>query len=125
MTTFSATSGYYAGVGSDATDAAAVRYTASNYTYNVAQAIRLDTTYRPVIYCVGLNWDPAAFPSEEPLDADLLATLANDPSYTSAGKPSGVYQAGQTDGKYYNVTYSGLGAALSDIAGQILRLSAH
>ena len=59
------------------------------------------------------------------LAGDFLATLANDQSYTSAGKPSGVYQAGQTPGKYYNVTYSGLGAALSDIAGQILRLSAH
>jgi hypothetical protein len=36
-----------------------------------------------------------------------------------------VYRAGQTPGKYYDVSYSGLGAALQDIAGQILRLSAH
>ena len=65
-------------------------------------------------------------------DDDYLATLANDPNYVtkaplgsiySAGQS--VYHAGQTPGKYYDVSYSGLGAALQDIAGQILRLSAH
>jgi len=35
-----------------------------------------------------------------------------------------VYQPGQTAGKYYNVTYNGLAAALQDITGQILGLSA-
>jgi hypothetical protein len=131
VTQFDAATGYYPANGAfprtatDATDAASVRYTSSNYAYNVAQAMRTDTTLTPVIYCIGLNWDPAAFPTEEPLDADFLATLANDPDYKSTGKPSGVYQTGQTSGKYYNITYSGLGAALQDIAGQILRLAAH
>jgi len=110
---------------SDATDAIAVRYTSFNYAYNVARAIRQDTTTSPVIYCIGLNFDTSAYPNEEPLDADFLATLANDPNYRSTGKSSGVYQAGQTPGKYYDVSYSGLAAALQDIAGQILRLSAH
>jgi hypothetical protein len=123
-TTFLSTTGYYAG-GSGATVAANIRYAASNYAYNVAQAIRQDAATAPVIYCIGLNFDTATYPNEEPLDADFLATLANDPTYRSAGKPTGVYQAGQTPGKYYDVTYSGLDAALQDIAGQILRLTAH
>jgi hypothetical protein len=87
-----------------------VRYTSFNYAYNVARAIRQDTTTSPVIYCIGLNFDTSAYPNEEPLDADFLATLANDPNYRSTGKPSGVYQAGQTPGKYYDVSYSGLAA---------------
>lgn len=124
VTSFTANSGYYS-TSSDATDAVAVRYTSFNYAYNVARAIRQDTTTSPVIYCIGLNFDTSAYPNEEPLDADFLATLANDPNYRSTGKPSGVYQAGQTPGKYYDVSYSGLAAALQDIAGQILRLSAH
>ena len=124
-TTFSSASPYYATTPTDATIPAHVRYAAGAYAYNVAQAIRQDTTLAPVIYCVGLNFDTASYPNEEPLDADFLATLANDPTYKSTGKPSGVYQAGQTPGKYYDVTYSGLAAALEDIAGQILRLAAH
>jgi len=124
VTSFTAGSGYYAAT-SDLTDAVQVRYTAFNYAFNVAKAIRQDATNAPVIYCIGLNFDTSAYPSEEPLDADFLATIANDPNYRSTGKPSGVYQAGQTPGKYYDVSYSGLESALQDIAGQILRLSAH
>ena len=123
-TTFPGATGYYA-AGTDATNSVDIRYTAFNYAYNVAQAVRQDTTLAPVIYCVGLNFDKTIYTSEEPLDADYLATLANDPNYKSTTKPSGVYQAGQTPGKYYDVSYSGLGVALQDIAGQILRLSAH
>jgi len=124
QTTFASTSGYYSG-GANATVPANVRYAAFNYAYNVAKAIRQDATYTPVIYCVGLNFDTSSYPNEEPLDADFLATLANDPNYSSSTAPSGVYQPGQTPGKYYNVGYSGLAAALQDIAGQILRLAAH
>jgi hypothetical protein len=98
----------------------------------VAQAIRQDTSLAPVIYCIGLNFDTSLYPSEEPLEADYLATLANDPNYVTKGTVGSiyaanqsVYRAGQTPGKYYDVSYSGLGAALQDIAGQILRLSAH
>jgi hypothetical protein len=102
-----------------------VRYAAYNYAFNVAKAIRQDTTYQPVIFAIGMNFDSPTYPAEEPLDADFLATLANDPSYTSATKPSGIYQTGQTPGKYYNVTYDGIAGALQDITGEILRLSAH
>ena len=125
QTTFTSTSGYYSGGGTNVSSYTAVRYAAFNYAANVAAAIRTDTTYSPVIYSVGLNFNAASFPNEEPLDADFLAVLANDPSYTSAGKPNGVYQSGQTPGRYYDVTYSGLAAALSDITSQILRLAAH
>jgi hypothetical protein len=130
-TTFNAATGYYS-AGTDATNSVNIRYSAFNYAYNVAQAIRQDTTLTPVIYCVGLNFNTTQYPSEEPLEADYLATLANDPSYVTKGTVGSiysagqsVYQAGQTPGKYYDVSYSGLGAALQDIAGQILRLSAH
>jgi hypothetical protein len=130
-TTFNASPGYYS-AGNDATNSVNVRYTAINYAYNVAQAIRQDTSLAPVIYCIGLNFDTSLYPSEEPLEADYLATLANDPNYVTKGTVGSiyaanqsVYRAGQTPGKYYDVSYSGLGAALQDIAGQILRLSAH
>jgi hypothetical protein len=131
QTTFNAATGYY-NPGNDATNSVDVRYTAINYAYNVAQAIRQDTAISPVIYCIGLNFDTTTFNTEEPLEADYLATLANDPNYVTKGTVGSiyaagqsVYHAGQTPGKYYDVSYSGLGAALEDIAGQILRLSAH
>lgn len=135
-TTFSSTTGYFTGggtniSGSGSNPALSVRYAAFNYAYNVAQAIQKDTTYAPVIYCVGLNFDTTKYTTEEPLDADFLATVANDPSYVSQGidakfpKGSSVYTKGLTPGRYYDVTYSGLAAALEDITSQILRLAAH
>lgn len=123
VTTFASTTGYYSGGGSATNNAVSLRYSAFNYADNVAKAIRLDTTYKPVIYAIGLNFDTTTYPNEEPLDADFLARLANDPSYKSPTTGLGVYQAGQTAGKYYNVTYNGLAAALQDITGQILRLA--
>ena len=85
----------------------------------MATTIRQDTTIRPVLFVIGLN-EPAG--TGEPLDADFLARLANDPVYTDVNGIS-VYQQGQTAGKYYNVNSSDLGAAFQDIASQILRLS--
>jgi hypothetical protein len=125
QTTFSSTTGYFSNPSPVVSSPTNVRYAAFNYADNVAKAIRTDTTYTPVIYCVGLNFNTATYPDEEPLDADFLARLANDQDYKSATAPNGVFQAGQTPGRYYDVTYSGLGAALSDITSQILRLSAH
>jgi hypothetical protein len=134
VTTFSSTTGYLPGGGtslSSATAAKSLRYAAFNYAWNVAQAIQKDTTYSPVIYCVGLNFDTSKYPNEEPLDPDFLAALANDPTYVSQGidakfaKGASVYTPGQTPGRYYDVTYSGLAAALEDITSQILRLAAH
>jgi hypothetical protein len=123
VTTFPSTTGFYTGGGNATNNAVSLRYAAFNYADNVAKAIRMDTTYKPVIYAIGLTFNQATYPNEEPLDADFLARLANDPSYISPTTGLGVYQAGQTAGKYYNVTYNGLAAALQDITGQILRLS--
>jgi hypothetical protein len=125
--TFPSTTGYphppSTGGGTATNDPQDLRYTAINYADNVATAIRTDPTYKPVIYAIGLNFDTAAYPTEEPLDADWLARVANDQNYRSALKPAGVFQVNQTAGKFYLVTYLGLGAALRDITSQILRLS--
>jgi hypothetical protein len=127
QTTFASTTGYSRalGGGSDPMNAVSVRYSAVNYADNVATAIRTDTTYKPVIYTVGLNFDPTAYPTEEPLDKDWLARVANDFNYRDSVTGLRVYQSNQTQGKYYDVTYSGLKAALQDITGQILRLAAY
>ena len=123
-TTFPSATGFYTPLpDSNVSDAVSVRYAAFNYADNVATAIRTDTTYSPVIYCIGLNFDTAANPNEEPLDADWLARVANDPNYKNSVTGLPVFQAGQTPGAYYNVTYSGLAAALANITGQILRLA--
>jgi hypothetical protein len=72
-----------------------------------------------VLFVIGLN-QPAS--GGEPLDADWLARVANDPQYKDVNGNS-VYQSGQTAGVYYNVSSSGLSGAFQDIASQILRLS--
>jgi Flp pilus assembly protein TadG len=123
QTTFNSTTGYFTGGGTAVSSPTAVRYAAFNYADNVATAIRQDTTFRPVIYAIGLNFSTSTYPNEEPLDADWLARVANDPDYKNSVTNLPVFQAGQTPGKYYNVTYSGLAVALADITSQILRLS--
>ena len=115
----SRTGPYYQGEGTRTDDPRAVRYAAFNAAYNMATTIRQDTTIRPVLFVIGLNEPPAA---GEPLDADFLVRLANDPVYTDVNGIS-VYQQGQTPGKYYNVNSADLGAAFQDIASQILRLA--
>ena len=115
----STTGPYYQGEETRTDNPRAVRYAAFNAAYNMATTIRQDTTIRPVLFVIGLN-EPAG--TGEPLDADFLARLANDPVYTDVNGIS-VYQQGQTAGKYYNVDSSDLGAAFQDIASQILRLA--
>jgi len=122
QTTFGSMTGYVNAPDSTTSNPTSIRYAAYNYADNVATAIRKDTTYKPVIYAVGLNFDTGSYPSEEPLDADWLGRVANDPSYTGTHGQS-VFQTGQTSGAYYNVSYSGLAAALHEITGQILRLA--
>jgi len=113
----STTGPYFTGEGTSTSNPRAVRYAAVNAADNMATKIRTDTTIRPVLFVIGLNEDKG-----EPLDADWLARVANDPIYTTS-LGSSVYQTGQTAGKYYNVTSSDLGAAFKDISSQILRLS--
>ena len=113
------TRGYYLSPGNSMSDPQSLRYSSFNAAFNEAATIRKDTTLRPVLFVIGLNEPPTG---GEALDADYLATLANDPNYKdSNGNP--VFQSGQTPGMYYNVTGSGLAAAFQDIASQILRLS--
>ncbi len=106
------------GAGQSLSDPLSIRYAAFNAADNMATTIRQDTTIRPVLFVIGLN-EPAA--GGEPLDADWLARVANDPSYIDSHGNS-VFQSGQTSGMYYNVSGAGLAAAFQDIASQIVRL---
>lgn len=109
----------YMGEGQSTSDPRAIRYASFNAADNMATTIRTDTTLSPVLFVIGLNEPPAG---GEPLDADWLARVANDPSYRdSLGNP--VFQTGQTPGAYYNVSASGLASAFQNIASQILRLA--
>ena len=74
--TYSTTGSYYTGEGQNINDPRAVRYAAFNVADNMAQAIRTDSTLHPIIFVIGLNET-----SGEPLDADWLARVANDPTY--------------------------------------------
>ena len=117
---YSTTTPYKTGEGTNTDDPRAIRYAAYNVADNIATIIRQDTVIRPTIFVIGLNESTG-----EPLDADWLARVANDPSYRDAGNNS-VFQAGpptQTSGMYYNVTTSSLSTAFDKIASQILRLS--
>jgi hypothetical protein len=113
-----------------------MRVAAYNVADNIATMIRSDTTFNPIIYVIGLN-EPG---TEEPLNADWLARVANDPDYRTVGSdvsgltPLTYPTAGlpvlntsttpkQTQGKYYNVTAATLPQAFQQIAAQILRLS--
>lgn len=114
---FSTISGVYPGPGNSVNNPQSVRYAAFNVADNIATAIRQDTSIRPVMFVIGLNESTG-----EPLDADWLARVANDPTYKDSSGNS-VYQSGQTAGMYFNVSASGLGGAFQEIASQILRLS--
>ena len=107
------------GQGQSLSNPLALRYASINAADNVATAIRRDTTIRPVLFVIGLNQPPAA---GEPLDADWLARVANDPIYKDVNGNS-VFQKGQTSGMYFNVTSTGLDNAFQQINSQILRLA--
>lgn len=100
-------------------DPRAVRFAALNAADNQATKIRQDTAIRPVLFVIGLNEPPAG---GEPLDADWLARVANDPLYKDSFGNS-VVQSGQTKGKYYNVNAAGLAGAFQDISSQLFRLA--
>src|SRR6185437_10054433 len=103
--TYSTTGPFYVGEGQSVNDPRAVRYAAFNVADNMATAILSDTALHPVLFVIGLNES-----SGEPLDADWLARVANDPTYIDSNGHS-VFQTGQTSGTYYNVSASGLSSA--------------
>jgi Flp pilus assembly protein TadG len=114
---FSTISGRFPAPGNSMSDPQSVRYAAFNVADNIATAIRQDTSIRPVLFVIGLNESTG-----EPLDADWLARVANDPTYKDSSGNS-VFQTGQTSGMYFNVSASGLSGAFQEIASQILRLA--
>jgi Flp pilus assembly protein TadG len=114
---FSTITGVYPAPGNNTNSPRSVRYAAFNVADNIATTIRQDNSIRPVLFVIGLNESTG-----EPLDADWLARVANDPAYKDTNGNS-VFQAGQTSGMYFNVSASGLSGAFQQIASQILRLS--
>jgi Flp pilus assembly protein TadG len=108
----------FTGAGNNTNSARAIRYASFNVADNIATVIRKDTFLNPVIFVIGLNNNNG----EEALDADWLARVANDKDYIDAGGHH-VFQASQTQGQYFDVNAGGIGAALQQIASEILRLS--
>jgi Flp pilus assembly protein TadG len=75
-----------------------------------ARTIRNDTTYKPIIYTIGLGGT-----SSQPIDDELLERIANDPRSTS-------HDSSNT-GEYIPCTAAGLASAFQQVASQILHLS--
>jgi len=125
-TGISTQTGYYNAPGTSMTDPRSVRYASFNVADNIATLIRKDTTLSPMMFVIGLNYTGT---STEPLDADWLAHLANDPTYVTVGSDTNVvaaghsvYQSGQTTGMYCNSTKSTLSTCFSDVTSALLRL---
>jgi Flp pilus assembly protein TadG len=119
-------SGYYPNPGTNSNDPRSVRYAAFNVADNMATMIRTDTTLSPMLFVIGLNYTTGL---SEPLDADWLARLANDPNYVTVGtdptiKAAGlsVYQNGQTPGMYCGGTVTTLGVCFAQVTSSLLRL---
>jgi hypothetical protein len=130
-TGFATQTGYYQSPsntpGQSMDDPQSVRYAAFNVADNMAAKIRQDTTLKPMLFVIGLNYTVG---TEEPLDADWLARVANDPNYVTVGTDTNViganhsvYQAGQTPGMYCNSTPATLQACFAQVTSQLLRLS--
>lgn len=126
-TGISTQTGYYTSPGTSMSNPQAGRYAAFNYADNIATLIRQDTTLQPMIFVVGLNYTDQL---TEPLDADWLARVANDPNYVTVGSDPlrlgaghSVYQPGQTPGMYCNSTPSTLSACFAQVSDSLLRLT--
>jgi hypothetical protein len=75
---------------------------------------------------IGLNYSDEV---TEPLDADWLASLANDPNYVTVGSDTNVIGSGysvynktQTPGMYCNSTPATLQVCFQQVTSQLLRL---
>jgi hypothetical protein len=93
----------------------------ANALDNQATVIRTNTTFKPMIYTIGLNTDPTGL--DRP-DEQLLKKIANDPSLaTSPNSGPQIYQnqINQPRGIYVNAPdASQLGAAFETIATHIV-----
>jgi hypothetical protein len=93
----------------------------ANALDNQATTIRSNTTFKPMIYTIGLNTDPTG--NDNP-DEQLLRKIANDPSLATAPNSGPqIYQNQKTQprGIYVNAPdASQLGAAFETIATNIV-----
>jgi hypothetical protein len=126
-TGLSTQSGYYTSPGNNMLDPQSGRYAAFNVADNMAKLIRSDTTLSPMMFVIGLSYSGTA---TEPLDADWLARVANDPTYVTVGSDSNivaagnsVYQSGQTPGMYCNSTKATLSTCFAQVTNALLRLT--
>lgn len=126
-TGISVQTGYYPNASTSMTNPEAGRYAAFNYADNIATLIRQDTNLKPMIFVVGLNYSDQL---TEPLDADWLARVANDPNYVTVGSDptvvasgQSVYQSGQTPGMYCNSTTSTLSSCFAQVSNALLHLT--
>lgn len=127
-TGLSTQSGYYTQACTTMSDPKCGRYAAFNAADNMAKLIRKDTKLQPMLFVIGLNYSGT---STEPLDADWLARVANDSTYTvqaadsDAGVTVGqrVYQSGQTPGMYCNSTKATLSVCFAQVTNALLRLT--
>jgi Flp pilus assembly protein TadG len=102
----------YSGLGKIRTDTPqSITHAAENAADAQAQTIRNDTTYKPIIYTIGLGGT-----SFQPIDDELLERIANDPRSTN-------YNSAQSTGEYIPCTAAGLASAFQQVASQILHLA--
>jgi Mg-chelatase subunit ChlD len=89
-----------------------VRWASFNVADSMAQTIRNDATYTPVIYTIGLQGNESML-----IDQDFMERLANDARASN-------YDATKPQGEFILATgTAGLAQAFQQIASQILRLS--
>ncbi len=91
----------------------AITHSSTNAADNAAFRIRSDTSYAPLIYCIGLGGTDTF----GPVDPVFLNRVANTPQSTSYDftKPSGIY--------VYAPTSAQLSSAFETVVSEILRLS--
>ena len=123
----STTNGYYNSNCTTISNPVCGRYASFNVADNIATLIRKDTTLKPMMFVIGLNYTDNG---TEPLDADWLARVANDPNYVTVGSDTNiiaagnsVYQTGQTPGMYCNSTMATLQSCFAQVTSQLLRLT--
>jgi Mg-chelatase subunit ChlD len=126
-TGISTQTGYYTSPGTTISNPVSGRYAAFNVADNMATLIRQDTTLKPMMFVIGLSYGNTV---TEPLDADWLARVANDPNYVTVGSDTNVaaagqsvFQASQTPGLYCNSTPATLPVCFAQVTNALLRLT--
>ena len=92
---------------------AAIQHSSANAADDAAARIRADTTYTPVIYCIGLG-GTVTTGQVDPVFLNRVANTLQSTSY-NASEPIGYY--------VYAPTAAQLSSAFETVVSQILRLS--